>query len=504
MSDENKENIEQKQEKQRIWNKILSLFSIGNLKKIWQKIWGKDLPEDITEIFPDDKSKSDVNINLYNKLKRNISLKRFIVVILMLLFSIVIFNSLFWLLGSYYKDQMIFSCLDKPVCIYKDFNIDIGSDKSKLIIEKYKELIFVINETVNYKSKPKQSKFEIKIYDVKKKKVIKKLVKNYEHFSFSRVFPLSKNEILFYFDFFGNNFIQYIYNINENEFRQVKIDSFENSYLLSHNEDGLLFMSNSGQSKSYYKGQINEDSILSNKESLYYLNFKNLKVKKFPDFAKQPKYLPQREDILILDNGKIIIPIRINDVSLLESGSLWDHIELYLPESNKFLAIMDTKPLENNLFNIKLKNGDILFLNVDSTYIFKNDENKFILASLEEIEKNKVLVEQISNVTDYSYGEKIKKNLLNKHKFIKVDDYEYLITCGNGVNFRRDYLCNKTVYVDYAKSIVAEGPKFLSPHRNSRIYKNDNNLFVLGGYTYNNKFQEIRSDDVQIIKKNWR
>ena len=50
MSDENKENIEQKQEKQRIWNKILSLFSIGNLKKIWQKIWGKDLPEDITEI----------------------------------------------------------------------------------------------------------------------------------------------------------------------------------------------------------------------------------------------------------------------------------------------------------------------------------------------------------------------------------------------------------------------------------------------------------------------
>ena len=72
MSDENKENIEQKQEKQRIWNKILSLFSIGNLKKIWQKIWGKDLPEDITEIFPDDKSKSDVNINFLEIILFNI------------------------------------------------------------------------------------------------------------------------------------------------------------------------------------------------------------------------------------------------------------------------------------------------------------------------------------------------------------------------------------------------------------------------------------------------
>ena len=175
MTEKNKENLEQKQDKQSILNKLLNLVSICNLKKVWQKIWGKDLPEDITEIFPDDESKSDVNVNLYNKIKRNIALKRFIVIILMLFFSIVIFNYLFWLLSSYCKDQMIFSCFDKPVCIYKDFNIDIGSDKSKLIIEKYKELIFVINETVNYKSKPKQSKFEIKIYDVKKKKVIKNL-----------------------------------------------------------------------------------------------------------------------------------------------------------------------------------------------------------------------------------------------------------------------------------------------------------------------------------------
>ena len=117
MSEENKENIEQKQEKQRIWNKILSLFSIGNLKKIWQKIWGKDLPEDITEIFPDDKSKSDINVNLYNKLKRKLAVKRFFVSLAIIICSYIVLNFLFNGIISTIKNNPAIACRNKPVCI---------------------------------------------------------------------------------------------------------------------------------------------------------------------------------------------------------------------------------------------------------------------------------------------------------------------------------------------------------------------------------------------------
>ena len=78
MTEKNKENLEQKQDKQSILNKLLNLVSICNFKKVWQKIWGKDLPKDIKEIFPDDKFQENEQINFYNKLKRKLAVKSFL------------------------------------------------------------------------------------------------------------------------------------------------------------------------------------------------------------------------------------------------------------------------------------------------------------------------------------------------------------------------------------------------------------------------------------------
>ena len=509
MSDENKENIEQKQEKQKIWNKILSLFSIGNLKKIWQKIWGKDLPEDITEIFPDDKSKSDINVNLYNKLKRKLAVKRFFVSLAIIICSYIVLNFLFNGIISTIKNNPAIACRNKPVCIYSGKKIRVDNKATKRIIESFNGYIFIITETINYKTK--KSKFLFQIYNIKKNRIIKTLVNNNETFSYTRAIPISENEILFFSDNKNNSNIIYIYNINKNIFEQRKIDILKDSYMLTNYNNGILFTTNNSYAKNYFYGYLKDDNNLSKEESLFYLNFANLQIEKFPNFAKQPKYLPQREDILTLDNGKIIIPIRINDNSLFYAAekrySIWDHIELYIPEENKFIAIKDTKPLDNNLFNIKLKNGDILFINLDSTYIFKNNENKFVYASVEETIKNKDLVYRLSSTLDYVMGERITNLLLNKHKFIKIDNDKYLIACGNGVEFEKDYLCNKTVYFDYSSSTVSEGPKFIYPHRNSKIIKDENNknkLIVVGGSKYikrDYEIEEIINKRMQIIEK---
>ena len=90
---------------------------------------------------------------------------------------------------------------------------------------------------------------------------------------------------------------------------------------------------------------------------------------------------------------------------------------------------------------------------------------------------------------------------------IGFDNDKYLIACGNGVEFEKDYLCNKTAYFDYSSSTVSEGPKFIYPHRNSKIIKDENNknkLIVVGGSKYikrDYEIEEIINKRMQIIEK---
>ena len=512
MSDD-KENIEQeKKNKQGVWKKLLGLNSIYKLidkfKILWQKIWGKDLPKDMTELFSNDKFEWQDQIDLYNKLKRKLTVKRFFVSATIVICSYVVLNFIFNNVVFAIKNNPTIACWNKPVCIYSGTKIKFDEKASRIIKTSFNEYIYVITELINYEKK--QSKFVFRIYDTKRKKIIKKLINNSETFSYTRVIPISKNEILFFTDRVDNSGIVYIYHINENIFEQKKIDILKNCKFLSKSNRGIIFITNNSKAENRFRDYLKPNNILSQKESLFYLNFSNLQIEELPDFAKRPKFLPHEKDILILENGKIIIPIRINENSFFSpenNHSVWDHIELYLPKENKFIAITDTKPLENNLFNIKLQNGDILFINLNSTYIFKNDANKFISASAEETEKNKKLIYQLSSDLDYIIGERINNLLYNKHKFIKIDDDKYLITCGYGVNLKKDYLCNKTVYFDYGLSIVDEGPKFIYPHRDSLIIQdinNKNKYIVVGGakfIPYEDSYKEIINENLQIIEK---
>lgn len=476
------------------------------IKKMWIQLWGKDLPKDITEVFPDNKFEWYDQVDLYNRLKKRIVIKRFFISLVIIVISYFLLNYLFNSISFLIKNNPTIACWNKPVCIYAGAKLNIDQSSSEFFINKYENTAFFITESKNYKLK--QSKFITQVYDIDRNKIIKRIKKIYSTFLYNDIIPISKNEILFYSGAKKSNQIQHIYNIDKNIFKQEKINLPQNSYMLSAYNNGMLFMTNNSEAKNYFNRGLEANNILSKKENLLFLDFSTLKVEKFPDFSKQPRFLPQKEDVLILDNGKIIIPIKIEDKSFYygdDRTAIWDHIEVYLPKENKFISLTDTKPIENNIFNINLENGDVLFINLDSTYLFKNDENRFVTVSKKENEQNKLAIHEISYIANYSFGEEIRNLILHRHKFIKLDNDKYLITCGYGVTFKKDYLCNKTVFFDYTSKIVTEGPSFLYPHMDSVIYKNRNNsLIVLGGVKYKSipfSYKRILNDRVQVIEK---
>lgn len=478
------------------------------IKKMWIKLWGKDLPKDITEVFPDNKFEWYDQVDLYNRLKKRIAIKRFFISLVIIVISYFLLNYLFNSISFLIKNNPTIACWNKPVCIYSSKKLAIKQDAPKFSAKNYENLIFIVTEKINFRDY--KSKFIIQVYDTQKDKFIKKIKINCTTFPYKTIIPISQNEILFYSNNKENDGIQNIYNIEKNIFRQIKIDLPIDVNIVTNYRNGILFITNNSKAKNSFNRTLEKDNKLSKKETLLFLDFSTLKVKTFPEFEKQPKFLPQEEDIIVLDNGKIIIPIRINRDSFFnekDNYSIWDHIEIYLPEENKFIALMDTKPLEDNLFNIKLNNNDILFINLKSTYIFKNKENKFVSASIEETERNKFLIENLNSTLDYVLGEPIINLLNKKHKFIQFDEDKFLVTCGRGVTFKKDYMCYKTVYLDYGNLIVEEGPHFLYPHRNALIAtskKDKNKTLVIGGYKFDKfkgKYRNIVTNRVQVIKK---
>ena len=89
-------------------------------------------------------------------------------------------------------------------------SIKIDNKATKRIIESFNGYIFIITETINYKTK--KSKFLFQIYNIKKNRIIKTLVNNNETFSYTRAIPISENEILFFSDNENNSNIIYICN----------------------------------------------------------------------------------------------------------------------------------------------------------------------------------------------------------------------------------------------------------------------------------------------------
>ena len=502
MSNENKENIGQKQEKQRMWNKILSLFSIGNLKKIWQKIWGKDLPEDITEIFPDDKSKSDVNVNLYNKLKRKLAVKRFFISLAIIICSYIVLNFLFNGIISAIKNNPAIACRNKPVCIYSGpkvkypsniINIVTLPDGNLFIAKQYyrnylttNKFILKIFSIFNVYIKEKTEEYVQELYDVKKKKFYK-LPKSQFQKSYYGI-TLKNNKILFFERNIleGNNEAE-IYDLKNKSFslKSIKNNTGAPLYYLTKYKNDVLYITNNSD-PDYIKKYNGAPPVKSQKEKLYLLNTESLELEKFADFAIEPKFFPIARDIIILENGTMIIPIRFIERvyseyrKKSEGISIWDHIEIYNPETKRFYAEKNINVLDKNLFYIEKDNGIVTFVNMTSSYHFK--DNVFIKTNQSDEIINQYIADTLVDKIKNKWLINIDEPIYNSINTIKPDGNKLLFTCGLFVPIKqRKYFCNETILLDYKNKTIIDGPNIDIEQSTDYIKLQNSEVMLMGG-----------------------
>lgn len=268
-------------------------------------------------------------------------------------------------------------------------------------------------------------------------------------------------------------------------------------------------------------------------KDLYTLDINTFDVEYFTQWYKKPDSIPNSDDIIVLSNNKIIIPIMKKGFSYYkgrgglaigDSKSTYDkyeldHIEIYDPKDNIFIANYDTYILKDNIFCIKKDNGDLIFIHKDKSYIFNNKSNKFYLADNKELQKNINDMNTLSFYANKYFLANLNKQTKDKFKIINLSDNKFLITCSD--KFYNDVwvsnpnlynqTCKQTLYYDYNDSVVKEGPKFIDLYPNSSfIHLNKNKTMILSGHEYV-KFKEFarhdytqlderKSNRIQVIK----
>ena len=502
MTEKNKENLEQKQDKQSILNKLLNLVSIGNFKSVWQKIWGKDLPKDIKEIFPNDKFQENEQINFYNKLKRKLTVKRFFVSLAIIICSYIVLNSLFSSIMFAIKNNPAIACWNKTVCVYSGPKVQYPSDIINIVTLPDGNL-FIAKQ--NYRNYLTTNKFILKffsifniyipestkeyvqeLYDVKKNKFYK-LPKSPFQKSYYGI-TLKNDKILFFKHNIleGNNDTE-IYDLKNKSFsiKSIKNNTGASLYYLTKYENNVLYITNNSD-PDYIKKYNGGLPVKNQKEELYLLNTESLELEKFADFAIEPKFFPLAKDIIILKNGTMIIPIRfIERVYSKDSGkeeriSIWDHIEIYNPKTKRFYAEKNINTLDKNLFYVEEDNGIVTFINRTSSYYFKN--NVFIKTNQDDEKINKYIADTLVNNIRNKWLINIDEPIYNSIKTIKLDENKLLFTCGFWVPVKqRKSFCNETILLNYKNKTIIDGPNIDIEQSNNYINLQNSNVMLMGG-----------------------
>ena len=526
-----------------LWFKLVAYSNekgiTEKLKVIWLKIWGKEPAEVDVSIFNDDERFHILNNEKikqywedekrYKKEKSKLSHRRlFIVIILIFLGCIVIGNIYKILRGNY-----LVNCLGREVCIYRGpeyptpttscygmrlhngdiFTFNQVCDKKNST--KLKNLWYVIRNfdfipdnlvwTIDQKMNVKMNEINYDIYS----HYFNIYSKKYKKFiSFKHVLPKKdpfiNTDVMLNFD--SDVYIQYMtsppefikfckkYNTKTMTWKACsslsnKID-VPKRYIGMYNKDNALFITNYSK-KNLYDGDWGIKNQKLTKQERLFLVDKNFEMQLLPDFAQRPLYAPFKEDFKILPNGKMIISVRacarsINDGNCSFS---WDHLEIYNPETNQFTAEKNIEVLKDNYFDIELPNGNILFINKNSSWIFNNKTNKFEKCSNSEIQKYKQFVKNIDDKLLNTIGVRLSEPLNERVKFIKLNSDKYLLTCGNlnyiypqCTNAFCASACNNTLYIDFNKMEYKKGPTFLYPHNLAIIQPIENNkIMVIGG-----------------------
>ncbi|MBS6552565.1 MAG: hypothetical protein KH321_01340 [Clostridium sp.] len=279
----------------------------------------------------------------------------------------------------------------------------------------------------------------------------------------------------------------HLYDIKTQKLQRTHLCNFSKNCKLKPNNlkflkqiapDKALVMSQNNNLKMQY----GESPKLKNKEYMYFFDLKNLTFKQLPDFAIPLKYYPQESDILTLKNGNFVIFVRSFDGNKMN----YDHIEIYDAKKNKFIAEKNTNFIEDNIFTIDLENGNILFINQNSSCYFDVTKNKFEKTTSVESGKNKIVIYQLENKLKEIFNIYLYPEYTGKIKYIKIAPQKYLVTCGD---LCMDYIyykksngvCKKSLIYDYQSNTVKQGPDFLYKHKRTSVIPLDAKNTALGG-----------------------
>lgn len=501
------------------------------LHNIWEKIWGKDAPP-AEDLFPDDLYAyyNPIYVKLVNKIK----LRRFFVSIIILILGLYFLINIFDII----KNTPFLACLGKEVCITKGPKL-VAPDSLAITIRLNNGDIFVINPTGNKGYKylyhkltyiPRNilniipySSYHIKRFD-----------KKYSNF-------LNRDPYYLVFQMYihkNNKFIKIKNLLDIRGYRgSIYKDAYDNIYIISYNGTKVFNLKSrqfskgpkytNKQHKHTFIAQYDENqvfgyeykNIISNintitsipvRANLY--NLSNGTKKELPKFAIPPKFFPMAEDYKFLSNGKIIIPIRdcnskVRGINLY-CDYIWDHIEIYDPYLNKFIAETNTDVLDKNLFDIDLPDGNVLFINKESSYIFNNKTNTFEKPDIQDQVKYANDVATIQDMSARLLGIELNNHITNTSKIIKIAPDQFLITCGNQCYYKYSKkptkVCNQTIYYNFTKGKITKGPNFLYPHYFSSIEKITNsNFMVIGGTSefesFDTYFNKLPNEYTQFI-----
>lgn len=512
-----------------------------NLHNIWEKIWGKDAPP-AEDLFPDDLYAyyNPIYVKLVNKIK----LRRFFVSIIILILGIYFLINI----SDRIKNTPFLACFGKEVCITKGPKINyphyfirtIRLDNGDILVltsgyynykyhklvnklpRKLFSLLFFVNFN-RYDDKYSElygetTGYTAELYNHKRKKFFKlpspptglnALVKN----SADEVLLLS-----FWDPIYGNfnSKLKKFVEKNDNVFYMknnplntrltfIKQYDANNALVITNNNHVPDHLINNGYTSEY---------TLKQPERLYLVNLQNFELKPLPPFALPLKYMPYRYDYRILSNGKIIVPIRACDRDLIGEYCkyTWDHIEIYDPVSNTFTAELNTNLLDQNLFDIDLPNGNVLFINKYSSSIFDNKTNKFTkIDSLDEMKYN-IIVNKIKRTVAQHIGVDLNEPIQRTSKIIKIAPDKFLITCDREY-YNYPYMqelksCKRTVYYNFTKNKVITGPDFpYHIHSSSIEHLTDNKLIIIGGSSifdsgekYDNKLPNVYTQIISAKK----
>ena len=535
-----------------VFEKIKEHLTKEKLIGYWKWLWGKE-PEPVDEsVFedPDRYIKVDEyddsywqDEKRYKREKRNLRIRRFFVSICVGVFVIVSLVTLRWTVVESVRHAIasnrFLMCMGKDVCIYEGprvnypeieriaLNLDNGDifvintrkinylyyclfGKLERMIKYYSG--YYKNTRVNNSKYEEKDLYQIEYYDSKQKKFIK-IKNNFINENYWKLATNSAGNVLLIpsrrvtYNLGASNIV--IFDRNTKQLSKTNFKMWDKKILYE-------FISQYSQNKALIRKKY------KNKYGDYYfLNLDNFTIEKLPEFVISQKqnyasggwsyqYKTQTagfHEYKLLKNGKILF--LITDCNMIfydkcKASKKLKYIEIYDPSKNKFFISKNIMALKNNVFEIEIDNGDILFINEDSSYILKNKTNTFVKVHIEEENRNNKTLRNLKYILN-SNGIKTNFNDADLLNILKVAPKKFVITCGPWQTIEKvSNECKQTIYYDYEKNILSFGPRFIyNPVSGSAPVLNINNnefIFLGGGEPFNDFILPNRYTQILYIK----